>query len=112
MLPILLYKAPSGYPSQLQIIELTPLIVTFQWKELQCFEENGPISGYHYRAYYGVNHYEEGRVDSKTTMISLYYNNMQSFSVAAANEAGIGEHCPPLLVPYLHEGIRYIVLVL
>ena len=71
---------------------------------MSCYEENGPITGYQYRAYYDVNHYEEGYVDSRTTTITFYYNDIQSFSVAATNEAGIGEHCPPLLVPYIHEG--------
>ena len=77
--------------------------MTFRWKELACYEENGPITGYQYQVYY-LSHYEEGNVDRRTTMITLHYNNMHSFSVAAKNEAGVGEHCPPLQVPYFHEG--------
>ena len=100
----LIYKAPSGYPSQLHIILQTMLLVTFQWKELACYEEKGPITGYQYRVYYNFNYYEEGIVDRSTTMITLPYNNMQGFSVAAINEAGIGVHCPPVEVPYFIQG--------
>ena len=104
MFPLFLFKAPSGYPSQLQIIEQTPLTVTFRWNELACHEENGPITGYQYRVYYDLEHYYEGIVDRRTTMVTLSYNNMQSFSVAAKNEAGNGEYCAPILVPYINEG--------
>ena len=79
-------------------------MVTFQWEELECFEENGPITGYQYRIYYDLNHYDEARVDKETTTVTLFYKNMQGFSVAAMNEAGIGEYCPPLQVPYINEG--------
>ena len=101
-------EVPSGYPAQLQIVKQTPLMVTFRWNELECFEMNGPITGYHYRVYYFHHFYNEGKVNWSTTMITLFYGNIQSFSVAAANEAGIGSYSPPLEVPYIHEGIKYV----
>ena len=82
-------------------------MVTFRWKDLPCFEKNGPITGYHYRVYYFPDFYYEGKVNGSTNMITLSYDNMQSFSVAAANEAGIGSYCPPLEIPYLYEGVKY-----
>ena len=74
------------------------------WNELECYEENGPITGYQYRVYYDLNQYQEGNVDRETTMVTLHYNNMQSFSVAATNQAGMGEYCPPVQVPRIYQG--------
>ena len=82
----------------------TYLMVTFQWKAVECYEENGPITGYHYRVYYDLFNFNDGIVDRNTTMVSLIYNNMQGFSVAAMNEAGTGEHCPPVQVHNFDEG--------
>ena len=97
-------KAPKGYPSQLQIIKQTVQLVTFQWKELACYEENGPITGYQFRVYYNFNYYQEWRVHSSKTMITLPYSNMQRVTVAAVNEAGIGVYSPPIEVPYFRLG--------
>ena len=105
-------EGPSGYPSQLQIIKQTFLEVTFQWKELACYERNGPITGYHYRVYYDLHHFDEGEVDKNTTMVTLFHRCMKSFTVAAANEAGIGEYCPPLLVPDVNEGNEIVCISL
>ena len=74
------------------------------WNELECYEENGPITGYQYRVYYDLNYYQERNVDRETTMVTLPYNNMQSFSVAATNQAGIGKFCPPVQVPHINDG--------
>ena len=82
----------------------TSSTVTFRWKELECYEQNGPITGYQYRAYYGYLNCIENVVDWNTTMVTLSYGNLQSLSVAAMNEAGIGEHCPPILVSNFVEG--------
>ena len=82
----------------------TSSTVTFQWKELECYEENGPITGYRYRVYYNLSYYTEGEVDKNTTMVSLLHNNMEGFSVAAMNTAGMGEHCPTIQVYKFEEG--------
>ena len=100
----IIFTEPSGYPSELQIIMQTSLTVTFQWKALECYEENGPIIGYHYRAYQDLFHYDEGTANWNATTISLISSNLKSFSLAAMNEAGIGEHCPPIEVPNFDEG--------
>ena len=72
---------------------------------MKCHKENGPIAGYEYRAYYDLFHYTEGKLDQKTTTYTIYDTNIQAFSVAAINEAGIGEHCPPLQINKMASGI-------
>ena len=96
---LLLPKDPTGYPTVVQIIRQTSSLVTFQWKELECYEENGPIIGYHYRLYHNLFHYSEGIVQGNITTLTLTYENMEAFSVAAINEAGFGAYCPPVAVP-------------
>ena len=82
----------------------TSSTITFQWKELECYEENGPITGYQYRAYYGFHDYIENVVDRNTTMVTLSDDNVQGISVAAINTDGIGDHCPPISVPNYNGG--------
>ena len=78
--------------------------MTFQWQPLECFEENGPITGYYYRVYYNLVDYVEGLVGSNKAVLTLLHINIQAFSVAAMNEAGIGEHCPPVQIPNYNLG--------
>lgn len=110
MMPSLfLMEEPSGYPSVIQITIQTSETVTFEWKALECYQENGPITGYNYRIYYNLNNYNAATVSSSITMITLFHQNIQGFSVAAMNEAGIGEHCPPLPVLNLDQGMETIL---
>ena len=97
-------KEPTGYPYELRIISQTSTMVKFQWKELECYEQNGPITGYHYRIYHDNSSYNEGITDNNSTMYTLVVRNIQYFSVAAMNKAGIGPHCPPIPVPRFHKG--------
>ena len=73
---------------------------------MKCHQENGPITGYEYRAYYDLFHYTEGTVDKSTTTYTIYDTNIQAFSVAAINEAGVGEHCPPMKIEKYHSGMH------
>ena len=95
---------PSWYPSDLKIIAKTPSSVTFQWSKLKCYQENGPIIGYHYRIYHDPFHYTEGTVNQYTTTYTVHDTEITSFSVAAVNEDGIGQHCPPLEVALFESG--------
>ena len=89
-----MHTAPSGYPSNLRIIAKTLSSITFQWNKLKCHQENGPIIGYEYRIYHDLFHYIKGTVNQHTTMFTVYETQMISFSVAAINVVGTGEHCP------------------
>ena len=104
MLLLSLLKEPTGYPSKVQVTFQNSAFVAFQWKELECYEENGPITGYQYRIYYDHTHYNKGKVNRNTTRLTVPKTNVQSFSVAAINKAGIGPHCPPVSVPNFFEG--------
>ena len=99
-----LYAGPSGYPSKLKIVHQTSTHVTLQWNHLECDQENGPITGYEYHAYYDLFEYTEGTLDQNTTTYTIYDADIQAFSVAAINEAGIGEHCYPLQIPEFTSG--------
>ena len=100
------YTEPSGAPSNLRIVYQTSTSVTFQWNELKCHEENGPITGYEYRVYHTLFHYTDGKVDRNTTTYTIYDTNVQEFSVAAINDAGIGDHCPLLQIPAFGSGVQ------
>ena len=84
------------------------LTVTFEWKPLECYEENGPITGYYYRVYHDNFHYSEGTVTMDTTVLTLKCANMQAFSVAAMNVEGIGALCPPVPIPTFDRGTSVI----
>ena len=102
--PIVYNPVPSGYPSDVQIISHTSKLVKFLWKQLECYEENGPMIGYRYRIHYNHTNYSEGTLKANTHMLTLLRMNVQYFSVAAINRAGIGPHCPPVSVPRFDQG--------
>ena len=99
---IVLYLEPSAFPTHLKVVLQTRNTVTLQWKRLECYEENGPIVGYQYRIYSDLihQHYQEGIVDGGTNRIRLLFGNTRkkAFSVAAINEAGVGQHSPLLVL--------------
>ena len=78
--------------------------MTFQWTELECYEENGPITGYQYRIYYDHAHYNQGTVKKNINTLTKLKANIQNFSVAAINKVGVGPHCPPVPVPSFDQG--------
>ena len=79
-------------------------MVMCQWKELECYERNGPITGYSYRIYKDEINYNEGLVDANTTKLIMIHVKAKFFSVAARNQAGLGPHCPKVLVPSFDQG--------
>ena len=85
--------------------------ITFSWKELKCHQQNGPITGYQYHTYHDLFmlQYDEGIVDSTTSTLTLFDTAVQAFSVAAVNEAGVGEHSPALklTLPYMGKKDYY-----
>lgn len=94
----------------MEINAKTLFSITFQWKELECQKQNGPITGYQYRIYHDHLHYTEGSVGPDTTshtvLISNTEENVQAFSVAAINIAGVGEHSPPLRAATTDSGVQ------
>lgn len=101
---LLLFQGPTGYPSDVKIISQTSAIVTFQWRELECYEENGPITGYHYLICTDHSICSKGIVEANTTELSVSNMNMDNFRVAAINKAGTGPHSPPVPVLSLDKG--------
>ena len=83
--------------------------VTFKWNELPCHKRNGPITGYGYRIYHQYMGYIEGVLPPNTTSHTVYTANLEqggySMSVAAINEAGVGEFSPPCIVLYTELGM-------
>ena len=103
---------PSGYPSNLRVLAKTLFSVTFKWNELECHKQNGPITGYEFRVYYAFWRYIEGVLGPKTTVHTLYVSNTElggyALSVAAINEASIGEYSSPCTVLYTELGILHV----
>ena len=100
-----LFLEPSGYPSIININQSSSS-VTVEWQPLECFQENGPITGYNYRIYRNFVDYTEGLVGVNKTGLRVMntYICMQAFSVAAINKAGIGDHCPPVQIATFNLG--------
>ena len=74
---------------------------------MECYERNGPITGYHYRIYKDDINYSEGLVDANTTKLTLAQIQVKFCSVAAQNQAGLGPHCPKVIVPSFDQGSTY-----
>ena len=75
--------------------------VTFSWKEMQCEERKGVLLGYEIKLYYDKQVYTTRVVESVTTFTVLPQwkpglSFPKAISVAAINELGAGNHCPPV----------------
>lgn len=91
------FLEPSGYPSNLRIISIVHLTVTFQWSKLECDKQNGPLSGYEYRLHTNSRQVTDV-VDPDVTAHSVLVEKpgIVAFSVAAVNSVGVGPHSPPV----------------
>lgn len=102
--------APSAPPSDLQSISVTPNSITYQWKEVQCCAQNGPILGYQIQVFQsGVIQHQSTLLGSQSTTYTItnfrYCQRSYSFSVAAVNEAGVGVQTKPLVAGIPHSGM-------
>ena len=76
---------------------------TFIWKELDCEQRNGVLLGYEIKLYYDKEVLTRRVVESVTTFTILpqwkpEFSFPKAISVAAVNEVGVGNHCPPVKI--------------
>ena len=70
---------------------------------MECEQRNGALLGYEIKLYYDEETHTEVVVKSVTTFTILPQLKPKLFlpkaiSVAAINEVGVGDHCPPVNV--------------
>ena len=69
---------------------------------MKCHQQNGPISGYIYQLYHDLVHFSEGIVHDTIITLPFIGGSFMQFSVAAMNEAGVGEYSPPFTIQQEH----------
>ena len=77
--------------------------ITFSWKALDCEQRNGYLQGYEIKLYNDEKVYTRTVVDSVTTFTVVpqwmpEISFPKAISVAAINEVGVGDHCPPVSI--------------
>ena len=97
------YTEPSGYPSNVEVINQTTETIIIQWSRLKCRQRNGPITGYSYQVYRDFVDISKGICQRNMITLSLLGASCMHISVAAMNEAGIGEYSPPLTIQVAHS---------
>ena len=86
----------------MEIVKVSSSSLAFSFSKLDCEELNGPLTGYEYKV---TRDGKETvvRIDSDAStcicMLKMKGVTNCSVSVAAINEAGVGEHCLPVIVP-------------
>lgn len=61
--------------------------------------QNGPLTGYEYRVYVNHDNVINGTVGpDKTIHTVTIFERPFAISVAAMNQAGVGDHCPSIEV--------------
>lgn len=93
----------TGYPQHLKIIRRDSRLRTVQlgWDELQYDRYNGALIGYDCTTYYD-KFAATKRVHFYETAFTVSFPkepgspSPRAFSVAAVNEVGVGDHCPPV----------------
>ena len=75
--------------------------ITFSWKEVERDQRNGLLLGYEIKLYYDQQVYTTEKIDTIPAFTILPHWKPEfcfpnAISVAAFNEVGVGNHCPPL----------------
>ena len=86
---------PSTAPPKLTVKSVGPTSITYSWKKVNCWHQNGPIIGYRVQLFHHESLlFEETLQGANTTTFTadnlLQCKHTYSVSVAAVNEAGIG----------------------
>ena len=88
-------SVPSGAPQLLEAMFVQHTEVSLRWREVPCFQQNGPITGYIVRYYTtcgaskDVQRYKSV-VTTSDIIDSLTPNTEYAFQVAAVNANGTG----------------------
>lgn len=97
---------PSGYPLDLNVISADAISVIFSWSKVDCEKINGALLGYECKIFFhNFTHMERIAASITTCTYTITLPEFQTvplaFSVAAINEAGVGDHCPQVALPIL-----------
>lgn len=94
------YTGPAGYPPGIKAKSKLTTAITFSWKQLPCWQQNGPISGYEIHLYQGRKlQFSDRIMGSDSTNYKaddLRPGTEYGFKLAAINDAGRGEFSPIL----------------
>ena len=77
--------------------------ITFSWRKIECEQRNGVLLGYEIMLYYDDRVLTARVAEPVTTFTILPQLNSRLYfpkaiSVAAINEVGVGNHCPPVTI--------------
>ena len=108
-LHFIIHVGPTGVPSDLRVVYANSSVIKFRWSRLECEKQNGPLIGYEYKICVD-NKCIKGNVNSQTTTCTKHiqrdYGSYCTISVAATNEAGTGDHTPPVHVTNLASSVE------
>ena len=98
-----MYSVPSGAPESLEAMFVQRTEVFLRWREVSCFHQNGPITGYvaRYYATCGADRdvqRNKAEATHSTRIEGLTPNTEYAFQVAAVNIHGIGPFSEPIIL--------------
>ena len=98
---MLTHAGASEAPQSLEAMFIQPTKVSLRWREVPCFQQNGPITGYivRYFATCGADRNVPQNKSVVTTSViidGLTPNTEYGFQVAAVNVNGTGSFCEPI----------------
>ena len=94
ILSLCLFTAPSAPPENVTILNTTLFTITVSWDEVPCIHRNGNITAY--RVVYSIKDmrvtYDIIVSQQRVTISDLQSDTEYSISVAAVNDAGVGDY--------------------
>ena len=90
---------PQGLKQECDILQRRG--ITFSWREIECEPSNGVLLGYEIKLYYDDQMCTVRVGESVTTFTIEPHWRLRPYfpkaiSVAAINEVGVGDYCPPV----------------
>ena len=95
------YSVHSGAPQSLEAMFVQPTEVFLRWREVPCFQQNGPITGYVVRYFSTCGairdvQWNKSVVTTSDIIDGLTPNTQYAFQVAAVNVNGTGPFSEPI----------------
>ena len=93
---ILLFTAPSGQPTSVDVYEINSTSVLVHWEEVSCPQRNGEITGYVVNVSNAQGMLRVSSEQRNATLTKLDPDTTYTIRVAAKNSMGVGPFSGPV----------------
>ena len=92
------FIVPSGWPNSLLVLPVNSTANRIEWNEVNCFQHNGPITGYTVMISNSSITYNLNSTERYIILNDLVFGTVYNISVAVVNSVGRGPFNDPMAI--------------